>query len=235
MIASPTPSCIGHSNPVMSVEEVIIATHSSAPADIWESTGRELNKALVQDSKSGRRKFRFELFNQQILSVSIEQARNRTRVYELYTWMLDPKPVRSLSVSWHHLALFLVFSLATVLAGTSVHTPHPVALTAGLGACAGLALAVAAGNSHFRLVFHSRTGRIPLVTFLCRKPDPGTFNHFIEILVKHIDNTDCRNAYTNADETLNAELREHRRLMEAGIISANSYQTAKALILGKHH
>jgi hypothetical protein len=216
----------------MLVEEVVISTHPTAPADTWDCTERELNAALEQHSSSGKKKYRFELLNNQILSVSIEQARRMTRTYELYLGMLDPKPGRSLSVSWRHLAVFIAFSLAAVLAGISGDTPYPVTLAAGIGACAGLALAV--GNSHFRLVFHSRTGRIPLVSFLYRNPDHRTFSHFIDTLVRHIGNTDRMNAIADATEALNAELREHRRLMESGIISVKSYERAKSLILGKH-
>lgn len=216
----------------MLVEEIVISSRSAAPADTWDGTERERIAVLEQRSSSGRKKSRFELLNNQLLSVSIEQVRRKTRTFEIYPCMLDPKPRRLLSVSWRHLAVFLAFSLAAGLAGSSGYTPYPAILTAGLAVCAGLALA--ASNPHFQLVYHSRTGRIPLVSFLSRNPDQRTFNNFIDTLVTHIDNTDCLNDIADADEVLNTELREHRRLMESGIISVKSYEKAKSRILGKH-
>jgi hypothetical protein len=216
----------------MVVEEIVISTRSAAPADTWDGTEKERIAVLEQRSSSGRKKYRFELLNNQILSVSIEQVRRKTRTFEIYPCMLDPEPHRLLSVSWRHLAVFLGFSLAAGLAGSSGYTPYPFILTAGLAVFAGLALA--ASNPHFQHVYRSRNGRIPLVSFLSRKPDHRTFNNFIDTLEKHIGNTDCLNEIADADEALNTELREHRRLMESGIISVKSYEKAKSRILGKH-
>lgn len=122
----------------MTVEDVVLSAHDPVPAVAQNSAERVLNTALVQRNRSGRQKFQFELFNHQILSISIQQAWHKTRTYELQTCVLDPNPGRSLSVSWQHLATFLACSFATVLAGYSDRAPFPVTLGAGLMASAGL-------------------------------------------------------------------------------------------------
>ena len=218
----------------MAIEEIVVSAHTADPVDTWDSEDRKVDAVLEQYSSSGRKKYRFELLNRQLLSTSIAQSRRKIRSYELYLCVLDPKPHRSLSVSWHHLVVSLAFILAGGVAAASGHPPYSTAVTAGLGLSAGLALVLAARNSHLVLVFHSRTGRIPLLSFLFRKPDPHTFNKFIAILLRHIGTANSINSAADANESLNMELREHRRLMESGIISAKNYERAKSRILSKH-
>jgi len=218
----------------MSIEKVVLSTGATPPAEAGNRSGRELDVALRQQSRTGSWKYGFRLFNRQILSVSRTAPFRRPRAYELSICLLNPKPARALTVGWRYVAAFLVFTLAAGVTGSGGNIPHAVPLTVALGACAGLALLQAVCSVHIQLVFYSRNGRLPLVTLLYRNPDRRTFNTFINTLVSHIASAGCNAGFTDADDVLNAELREHRRLMKEGIISARSYASARSRILGKH-
>jgi len=218
----------------MPVEEVILSTGATPPVEAGNRTERVLDMALRQHSRAGCRSNRFELFNRQVLSVSSATLFRRPRIYELSICLLNPEPVRSLSVGWRYAGACLAFTVAAGVTGSSGNIPHAVPLTVALGFCAGLALLLAVCSTHFRLVFRSRNGSIPLVSFLYRNPDRRSFTIFISTLVSHIASAGCAAGLADADDALNAELREHRRLMEEGIISGKSYATARSRILGKH-
>ena len=218
----------------MSIEEVVLSTGTIPPAEAGNRIGHETDVALRQHSRTGSCRYTFRLRDRRILSVSRATLFRRPRVYELSICLLNPKPALSLTVGWRHVAAFLVFALALAVTGSSGNIPHAVPLTVALGVCTGLALLLAVCSVHFRLVFCGRNGKIPLVSFLYRNPDRRTFNAFIDTLASHIAGAGCDAGFTDADDALNAELREHRRLMEEGIISAKNYATARSRILGRH-
>jgi len=101
-----------------------------------------------------------------------------------------------------------------------------------LSACAGLSLILAIYRSHDRLVFYSQHGRVPLVVLFNRSPDRVTLGSFTGVLAQQIK--DAKRNYLGNNHALNEELKELRRLMEAGIISSRRYDFAKQRILSQH-
>lgn len=89
-------------------------------------------------------------------------------------------------------------------------------------------------RSHDRLVFYSQNGRTPLVTLFNRNPDQETLSTFISIFTDQIMEASTNLNFICGNERLNAELKEHRRLMEKGIISRKGYDISKSRILDRH-
>jgi hypothetical protein len=217
----------------MQVEEIVLSTECSDIPDEQPSADLISTAALTQTSRLRLCAAVLELFNRRHLYVSTESAFGRDREYNLDIGILDPVPKRSLKISWRHIALFLVF--ATCAAYTALRKSMPEAGTwsAILAVTSGIFLLIAIYKSHDRLVFYSRTGRLPLVILFNRNPDRKTFNEFADQLVHCTEQAGGR--CVNENERLNAELKELRRLMALGVISRKRYELAKLRILERHH
>jgi hypothetical protein len=174
----------------------------------------------------------FELFNRRYLSVNIEYAFGNSRKFDLDIGILDPTPRRSLKISWGYLGLFLILAVCAISTALNVNTRSEHGWTAFLALSAILSLILAVYHSHDRLVFYSRNGRIPLLILFNRSPDRKTFSDFTNHLVQYIHK--ANDTLLNRNESLNAELQEHRRLMEEGVISTKRYELAKLRILKQH-
>jgi hypothetical protein len=125
-------------------------------------------------------------------------------------------------------------ALAAGVTGFTVRIPNSSTWSAVLAVCTGLVLVLAVFHSHGRLVFYSRNGRIPLLVLFNQNPDKDTFDAFVGILIDHIRKARQNLSLVHQNELLSTELKEHRRLMEAGVILGKRYDAAKARILRQH-
>ena len=82
------------------------------------------------------------------------------------------------------------------------------------------------------IVFCSQHGRWPLLTLLNHNPTPEQLQHFVDGLSDRI--RQARVHWPDRQQLLSAELREHRRLKDEGILSAEKYDAVKRRILSKH-
>jgi len=208
----------------MHVEDILITTIPSPTSEEQSAEARVSNAVIEQNDRFRFRKYAFELFNKRFLSVKVE------RLYRL-----DPDTQRSPSARWWCLTAVLALFLAAVLVGATENTDYltkPAVLALQLSAGAVLAMLLVAYHCNKRTVFYSRNGRVPLVALLNRGPDSEAFQVFIEVLIKYIKETGDRRC--NGGNLLSEELKEHRRLMEAGFISKKRYASAKRRILALH-
>ena len=218
----------------MRIEEIDIPPIPSDPIEERPRNIRVCGVALKQYNQFQLCKSAYKLFDQHFLSIKIDAAFRRAREYELNISILDSEPIRSLRVSWGYLAAFSVLAVTAGLAGSTNLLPNSGIWPAVLGTCAGLFLIMSVYRSHDRLVFYSQNGRIPLVILFNRNPDRETFSRFITIFTEHIREASDNLNFISGNERLNAELREHRRLMEEDIISRKRYDIAKSRILDRH-
>jgi len=174
----------------------------------------------------------FTLYNNHRLTVKTQGCMQNTLEYNVDIGILDPKPGRSLKISWSNFLVFIALCGATwafLFTGLALKT---VLLPLILGVCAGLSLILAVYRSHDRLVFYSHVGRAPLVVLFNRSPDRVTFDSFTDTLVQHIK--DAKAHCPGANETLREELKAHRCLMQEGVISSKRYDLVKQRILNQH-
>ena len=189
--------------------------------------------AVIEQANWMRRcQSQFTLFNNHRLSVETRGFMREARDFTIDISILDPRPKRIFKVGWSYLLMFfalcgaaLFFALSDLALNT---TPLPISLVSFAGA----SLILAIYRSHDRIVFYSQHGRTPLVVLFNRSPDRVTLDSFTDTLVQHI--RDAKNRNRGAIETLNEELKEHRRLMEEGIISSKRYEVVKQRILSQH-
>jgi hypothetical protein len=216
----------------MYVEEICL----SADVDDLEAgqPPEDYEKAAVLEQASWMRRCRseFTLFSNQHLSVKTRGLMHQARDYTIDIGILDPHPKRSLKIGWCNLLIGVALcGGAWLFAFTGLKLNTPL-LSILLGTCAGLSLLVAIYRSHDRLVLYSQYGRVPLVVLFNRSPDRATFDSFTGALVKHIEDAKAR--YPGVKEMLSEELKEHRRLMEEGVISSKRYDIVKQRILSQH-
>lgn len=81
--------------------------------------------------------------------------------------------------------------------------------------------------------FRTNFGKVPVMEIINNIPSRSTVQEFIDHLSKVITNAGQTNYFTEA-QNLAAELSEHRRLRDEGIISNSEYENVKSQIMGLH-
>jgi hypothetical protein len=216
----------------MYLEEICLSAAVDDPE--VEQPAEEPEKAAVLEQSNWVRRCRaeFTLYDNQRLLVRTQGLMRRPRDYTVNIGILDPQPKRSFSVCWSHLLIGVALTVAAGLVSFTGVVPENALLTLTLSVCAALSLILAIYRSHDRLVFYSQCGRVPLVVLFNRLPDRETLGTFTEALTQDIRT--ARAESRGSHEMLREELKEHRRLMEEGVISGRRYDIAKRRILGQH-
>lgn len=195
------------------------------------------NSRFEQNGRLFRCEGHFRIFNDHNIEVSTSGVFRPVRHYQLDCAFLDPNPVRRLRIDWWCAGMCLV--LLTALAVLTWQAPHlsvakHVVWISGslllLGAS--LSLGICLFRSRDRVVFYTRHGRAPLLKLLNRNPTATQLQDFVSDISRRIEQ-----ARANQDgkaEFLSAELREHRRLKDQGILTAQAYEVVKMRLLRAH-
>lgn len=217
----------------MYLEEICLSTSDQVDPEMDQSLAA-VEKAAVLEQANWMRCSRseFTLFNNHRLSVETQQFMQDARDYTVDIGILDPHPKRLFKVSWSYLLIFFLLCGAASFFAFGGLTSNATYFSIGLAVFAGVSLVLAMYRSHDRIVFYSQHGRTPLVVLFNRQPDRVALDSFTDALVEYIKDAKDQNQSTN--ETLNEELKEHRRLMEEGIITSKRYDIVKQRILSQH-
>lgn len=204
-----------------------------------ESGLRKITKELSQQHSKKNIKKLFRIYDRKILGVG-EIIGKRTRKYLVHLALLDPHPKHSFNINKTLFYSFLFFSFLLGLTlflkihGMKVlpdtYTYAAISLFAGI---AFLLFYIIVKSARRSLIFYSAHGHIPLVEILSKNPDRKHYKEFISEFRKDISRFRKNGRYTGQG-ILSAELNEHRRLFESGIISGKEYELAKKNILQKH-
>ena len=214
---------------------------SDIPALLPESEGGnvvDLDKAaaqsklieLLQVSFIKAYAVHFTIFDEHFISVHIKRLFRRPVNYWVDLRCVEPMPVRVITIDRPSAVFFLVSWL-------SVSPLLWLTVAAPLFCGALIAALIMAQRSKNRVQFCSRYGRIPWFELLVDKPRRRTADAFIETITSTIikaKNNPDKNQFDGNEGKLGAELREHRRLMEGGIISESEYNSVKARLLRQH-
>lgn len=211
----------------------------SSEEEEQEHTGpaeRIAERRFDQSSRLHRCEAHFEVFNTHHVEVKTRGLSNKARHYELDLSFLDPAPRRVRSIDWPLAwasgvlagAAVVTATLVPPLASATIHVMIVAALLAG----AFVSLGLLVQRFRDRIVFCSRHGRWPLLALLNHEPTPGQLQDFIDELSARIRQT--RDNWPDRQQFLSAELREHRRLRDEGILSPETYDAIKRRILSKH-
>jgi hypothetical protein len=197
--------------------------------------GAEIVAQLAQ--RDGTCEQRLAILDNAYLNVLATRGACPARRYFLRLAFLDPKPSRPANrMAWHLTTVLAAASLALGLqawsAGELIATGWTLAVCAALAATMA-ALSVAVRRSTGTLVFHTRHGRVPVLKLMRNFPDRRRAQAFAAALVQAIGRAGEAQPAART-HLLRDEMREHRRLLEAGIVTPTDFEAAKARILRAH-
>jgi hypothetical protein len=181
---------------------------------------------------------RFTIFNGEYLRVSSETADQGSRDYWINLAFLDPRPARRWSANLS--AASGISGVAALIAIALPHRPFAVSASPTVSLAASLALMASliflgvALTRYFReFVFLSLHGRAPVFQIVSNRPDRRQVTAFLD----HV-RAAARNARAGRwhplGNYLRDEMKEHRRLQNAGVLNEEQFQAARSLILRAH-
>lgn len=193
---------------------------------------RVTNVRFDQRSRWRRTEARFTIFNEHHVAIERRGLGGQPLSYQLDLSFLASRPRRIREISWALVALAL--ALFGVAAATRLFTlpGGSGALGAALLLAGAMALAVAAFRYRDCVIYFSKHGRAPLLVLLNGNPDRAALQQFIADISGRIRAT--RRNWPDRHAYLSAELKEHRRLHEQGVISQTDYERIKRRILRQH-
>lgn len=193
---------------------------------------RTTNRQFHQHSRWRRREAHFTVFNDHHIAIESTALGEKPRRYEFDLTFLGSKPRHTRHVDWSMALLALSLFAAALATGLAAGiTGNGMRLALMLGGTV-LAFAGAVYRSYDRVVYFSKHGRAPLLVLLNRNPDAGALQDFLADLTGRIRHT--RQNSTSRHDFLCAELREHRRLHEQGVLGKKEYERIKRRILKRH-
>ena len=179
----------------------------------------------------------FAIFGGHYVSVHIKRLFRRPVNYWIDLRYVESMPMRIFTLDRPPLwvttglgVLSIIFFLGAWLSHQSLFW---LSIAVPLMCGALLAALVLAQRSKDRIVFCSRYARLPWFELLVTKPKRRAVDEYIKALTGAIHGVSNRRG-DSQQERLGAELREHRRLREDGILSEAAYNSAKARLLGQH-
>lgn len=227
MHPQPAALAIDYEHVCLSTDEPEVGVPSMAGADIVAQ--------LAQTD--GTHDQRLAILDNAYLNVLAARGAGPARRYFLRLAFLDPSPSRPANrLAWRITAVLAAISLALGLkawiAGPTIPAGWTIATLAAVGATL-LALRIAMRRSMAALVFHTRHGRVPVLRLMRNFPDRPRAEAFAAALTQAIRRAGETQPAPRAHR-LRDEMREHRRLLEAGIVAAADFEAAKARILRAH-
>jgi len=195
------------------------------------------NSRFEQKGRLFRYQADYRIYNDHYIEVKTASVFERPQTYQLDCTFLDRHAKRVLDIDWGSAAAFMfLVSSAIVLAWLAPSLEiSAVMLGASLAsalAAAALALVVCLHRSSDTIVFYSRHGRVPLLSLRNRNPSSAELKAFVGDISDRIKR--ARRRWNNREQFLSAELREHRRLKDEGILTPERYEAVKRRILGRH-
>ncbi len=147
---------------------------------------------------------------------------------------LDPIPVRKHQVAsqWAYCSLGLaLLSGLMIWTGWFSNSMNPsisyMVSTITVSTLTLISLLLFAHNSYDRIIFQTQHGNVQLIELLNKYPDKESFRQFIGQFILSVKNAK-KNKRLSPSRFLAGELRELRRLRDEAVISAETYEIAKA-------
>ena len=179
----------------------------------------------------------FTLFDGHFVSVNFKTAFSKPKKYWIDLAYLEPTPRRVFKIDRLFFYITGILSAAAVVFMLiNVFLDEPwrlIPVNIGLICGALISFLMLVYRSKDRVIFFSRYGRINWLEFLINKPNRRAYKEFIEKLVS-VSHAVSSFQSPRHEQRLGAELHEHRRLRDAGILSTKVYEDVKQRFLGQH-
>lgn len=148
---------------------------------------------------------------------------------------IDPKPSSSVRIVWKWLLWCMVSIAASVLVVyvgvfSDLSFSHQAMLPVGilLGTFGFVSILLFYYKSYNNVIYRSYVGRVVLIE-LAHRPRDNDYKNFIGVLEENIYKAQRRNGITIKDRLI-GEMKDMRRLRDAGVISEKGYKQAQTRI-----
>ena len=219
-----------------------ITLSSSAPP-VVNPHHKNLNQVtaeFLQESKFNGIKCQFRVYDKRIVKIR-KMTHKGPRDYLVNLVVLDDRPSIGMGIKLKYLVwsaimgavCFGVLQLKNLDLELLAQYVKPVHyyVVAGLLSAASILLFITLLRSiTFEWQFKSLNGRRPVVRFLMFNPGFGAVRSMLKRISDNIQLTRSNN-YMSDEQELAAELQEHRRLRDEGLLSNRDYDKAKARIM----
>jgi hypothetical protein len=180
------------------------------------------------------------IFDGRFLSVHTKKPLQKSERYWLDLAYLDPTPHllalvdnRSLYVAVALSAVTLILLLASAIAPHPWYTQAWASVMILMMASSIIAFFVFFQRSRNLVRFHSRSGDVVLLEMFSHMPSRTEFREFMRALIQHIQAAHKADS-ARPHQRLGAELCEHRRLKDAGVLTQDAYDQAREKILRRY-
>jgi hypothetical protein len=189
-----------------------------------ESQERHTEHSFDWQALLNKREVHFDLFNGHYLKVQeIRRKRVRENIYNLA--FVSAEPQRLVQRSWG----WLIMAGVMLALGLALLWAQYWLLTSAVMAAAPLLGVQFARRCRNRLASVSAIGQVPLFEVETIWASKAAAERFAALLVERIQAAEA--VLPTGRERLASEMAEHRRLFEAGSLSADRYEQAKKRIL----
>jgi hypothetical protein len=203
------------------------------------STPRRVHATLQCRSRLWRRSLSLAIIDYHYLAVNLSRGR-QTREYVVDLRFVDPSLTLTRRIPWRWILGALVLTgltvlnlrYASVLGVPPLRRFAPQILT-GLCAASVCVYLVVVLRLIETVALHSIYGRATLLEYAAGLGTHRAARSFMRKLAAHIQLAAAARRLIKA-EHLRDELREHHRLMEAGVLSQAQYEMSKTSILAQH-
>jgi hypothetical protein len=199
----------------------------------------QVTQELVQTASLREQKKLLRVFDNKFLNINEKKAK-KTTSYNIHLWLLNASPIHRRKIPAKPLliacALFALAGLAYhfIKAGIpGINSPYLQAIPVLFGTAGAIFVVYAINQYKNVLIFFSDHGQIPLVELFYNNPSKSSFKQFAGELTNAIQIAKSKKHYT-AQQMLAAEVSEHRRLKDEGVLSDAAYEKAKTNILTYH-
>ena len=220
------------------------AEHIVLESDVREvpqlQSQRRVHASLQCRSRLRRRRLNLSIIDYYYLRVRLGQSAATSREYVLDLRFIDPSFTLTRQIPWRCIGAALgltaaVAACALWYAGEPAWQSRPVAELVCASLFAGMMLSylLVAARLVETVALHSLHGRAAVLEY---RGSAGTLRRvrpFMRKLAAHVQLAAAARRSTRA-EHLRDELREHYRLMEAGVLAGETYEACKARILARH-
>jgi hypothetical protein len=197
---------------------------------------KSMNLQLLQISNMKEKQRLVRIFDSRILTVS-EKTPAHSRSYTIHLALLDPAPRRIYNINLNLLTAFMVLEVLTyaLYALKDLHLafvsgPYIYTAIILLAASSIIMLLLTIKSLNNKWIFHTARGKIEILELFNNNPDRARFQQCLDGLIKRIKKAKLEHQFSSA-ELAAAEVSEHRRLRDEGIISHEQYEQAKTNIL----
>lgn len=204
-----------------------------------EVSANEVTLELLQSSRVREYQQLLRVFDDRFLNVN-ERTPRKNASFVIPLSLLDDKPAGKWFIRLRYLLFAgILFAMAwgghllmRQRVGIFSHPDMYAVITLLLTVGAILIVYLIQQSRHV-LVFKSKHGQIPLVALRYNRPDKYRFRQFAARVCELIRQCDRQNYYTES-QILAAELSEHRRLRDEGLLSDEQYEQVKRHIMACH-